>query len=75
MDDIKEKKRRQEEFRQLVAMLPGKSVTARLMEVCGMLECKLHTAQHWHANSMTRVITQKHLSLLKKMMRYRKLLP
>lgn len=71
MDNAAQK--RHAEFRALVQMLPGKTVTARLMEVCAMLGCEMNTAQQWHCGS-NRVITEKNLTLLKKLMRYRKML-
>lgn len=56
---------RNQQFRAIVAGLPGETGDDKLREVCALLHCSLNTARMWASNTLERVITRKDLASLK----------
>ena len=56
---------RNQEFRDIVASLPGETTDDKLREVCALLHCSLNTARMWASNTIERVITRQNMDCLK----------
>ena len=63
---------RNQEFRDIVASLPGETTDDKLREVCALLHCSLNTARMWASNTIERVITPKDLASLNAQLKSKK---